>query len=67
MSWLRRLFSRFGAPSEREKSFDELEEEVSNQLAEDYAKTKDDTLSDVVSELDDDILKSAVIDIKKED
>ncbi|MDP7312063.1 MAG: hypothetical protein QF831_01350 [Candidatus Thalassarchaeaceae archaeon] len=56
MGWFRRLFSRFSAPAEREMSFDEREEEVSSQLAEDYAKDKDETLSDVLSELDDDTL-----------
>jgi len=57
MGWFRRLFSRFSAPAEREMSFDEQEEEVSSQLAEDYAKDKDETLSDVLSELDDDTLQ----------
>ena len=57
MSWFRRLFSRFSPPAEREMSFDEREEEVSSQLAEDYAEDKDETLSDVLSELDDDTLQ----------
>ena len=57
MGWFRRLFSRFSAPAEREMSFDEQEEEVSSQLAEDYAKDKDETLSGVLSELDDDTLQ----------
>ena len=57
MSWLRSLFSRFSAPAEKEMTFDEREKEVSNQLTEDYAKDKDETLSDVLSELDDDTLQ----------
>ena len=54
MSWFRRLFSRSAPQSDIEKTFDEIEEEVSTQIAEDYAKKKDETLTDVFSELDDD-------------
>ena len=44
MSWFRRLFARSSAAEEREKTFEEQEEELSNQLAEDYAKDKDETM-----------------------
>ncbi len=57
MSWFRRLFSRSEPQSDIEKTFDEIEEEVSTQIAEDYAKKKDETLTDVFSELDDDTLQ----------
>ena len=57
MSWFRRLFSRSTQQSDRKKTFEEIEEEVSNQLAQDYEKKKDETLSDVFSELEDDTLQ----------
>ncbi|HJL59167.1 MAG TPA: hypothetical protein QF802_06830 [Candidatus Thalassarchaeaceae archaeon] len=57
MSWFRRLFARSSAAEEREKTFEEQEEELSNQLAEDYAKDKDETISNVLSELDDETLQ----------
>tara|TARA_B100001750_G_C15503168_1_gene598588 strand:- start:2111 stop:2524 length:414 start_codon:yes stop_codon:yes gene_type:complete len=62
MSWFRRLFTRSSQPEEREKTFEEIEEAVSNQIAEDYAEKKDETLSDVLSELDDDTLQKPTID-----
>jgi hypothetical protein len=62
MGWLKRLFGGSGPKAEREKTFAEREQEVEGQIAEDYAQKKVDTLSDVLSELDDDTLAEPAVE-----
>ena len=56
MGWISRLLGRSATIDEEPKTFEELEQEVQGQIAEDYAQKNVDTQSDVLSELDDDTL-----------
>ncbi len=56
MGWISRLFGRSAPAQEEPKTFEELEQEVQGQIAEDYAQKNVDAQSDVLSELDDDTL-----------
>tara|TARA_Y100001960_G_scaffold321751_1_gene397031 strand:+ start:427 stop:837 length:411 start_codon:yes stop_codon:yes gene_type:complete len=57
MGLFSRLFSRSRQKSEVKKTFEELEAEASSKIEEDYAEKKRDTLSDVISELEDEELQ----------
>ena len=57
MGLFSRLFSRSSQKSEVKKTFEELEAEASSKIEEDYAEKKRDTLSDVISELEDEELQ----------
>lgn len=56
MGWIGRLFGRSGPVHEEPKTFEELEQEVQGQIAEDYAQKNVDAKSDILSELDDETL-----------
>ncbi len=56
MGWLRRLFRRPRQQREEPLSFEETEARAEEQLAADYAATRQETLDDVVSQLSDDTL-----------
>jgi hypothetical protein len=65
MGWLSRLFGRSGSVQEEPKTFEELEQEVQGQIAEDYAQKNVDAQSDVLSELDDDTLTEPKVEQSK--
>jgi len=65
MGWLSRLFGRSGSVQEEPKTFEELEQEVQGQIAEDYAQKNVDAQSDVLSELDDDTLAKPKVEQSK--
>ena len=64
MGWLRRLLGRGATSEPLPKTFEEIEEEMEDQIAQDYAEKKSETIDSILDEFEDETMSANVPQIE---